>query len=228
MGTAILSQRNVRGGRERPKGKDFPQGNGVSERAGAAQVCLFAGRDLEAPAAPVTLTQCQHRDCWDENPSLQEQQGGGCYFPRGKDHSLPPKMGFSQGNRPRVPRAQGEGTKAQPREPQTCSGLAFPHHAGGWLVIPEVQGGGYWGFLFLSHWDSLGSAAFHGATSLLCIISILKRLCPRYLFISKMPRQLRKRIQTVFLLLCFRVSPIIFFFFFRGAAFCYCKQPQKL
>lgn len=132
----------------------------------------------------------------------------------------PPKRGFLSET---DLRAQGGSIKAQPREPQTCSVLVFPSlQVGGWLFMR------CWvGFLFLSHWNLLGSAAFHEATSLLCIISILKRLCPRYLFISKMPRQLRKRIQTVFLLLCFRVSPF-FFFFFRGAAFCYCKQPQKL
>lgn len=128
------------------------------------------------------------------------------------DNSLPPKMGFSQGNRPSILRAQGGGSKAQPTEPQTCSVLLFPHP-----VIDEVLGGGHWGFPFLSHWNLLGSAAFHEATSLLCIISILKRLCPRYLFISKMPRQLRKRIQTVFLLLCFCVT--FFFPFFQRCSF---------
>lgn len=70
-------------------------------------------------------------------------------------------MEFSQGNRPSVPRAGGEGTEAQPREPQTCPVLVYPHPAGGWQVIYEVLGGGYWGFLFLSHWNLLGSAAFH-------------------------------------------------------------------
>lgn len=67
---------------------------GISERAAAAHVCLLAGRHLEAPAAPVTPTQCQHRAFWDENPSLQQQQDGGCYFSWGKDNSVPPKMLF--------------------------------------------------------------------------------------------------------------------------------------
>lgn len=97
MGTALLCQRNVREGRERPKGKDFPQGNGASERAGAAQVCLFAGRDLEVPGAPVTLTRCQYRAFGDENPSLQEQQGGVVNFHRERITHCPQKWGFLRG-----------------------------------------------------------------------------------------------------------------------------------
>lgn len=149
------------------------------------------------------------------NPSLQQQQGGVCYFSWGKDNSFPQKMlVIFSGGQTQCPEHRGKA----PESPKPAQ-LYFLPAAGGWLVISEGLGGGYWGFLFLSHRNLLGSAAFHAALSLLCIISILKRLCPRYLFISKMPRQLRKQIQTVFLLLCFRVSPFWVFFLFQRCSF---------
>lgn len=113
------------------EGEDFPQGSGVFERAGAAQVCLFAGRDLEATAAPGTLTQCQYRAFWDGNPPLQEQQGREriihlypqisfhpqISFPWGKDNSLPQKWGFLKETPHCELRAHGEAPKLSPEIP---------------------------------------------------------------------------------------------------------------
>lgn len=129
VGTALLHQRDVSGGRERIFHRALVFLRGQEQHR---FVCLFAERDLEATAAPVTLTQCQYRAFWDGNPPLQEQQGGEriihlypqisfhpqISFPWGKGNSLPQKWGFLKETPLCELRAQGEAPKFSPESPK--------------------------------------------------------------------------------------------------------------